>query len=155
MWGSGGQLLWLVGAVTTDPRGRQIDHRTIRIRQGPIGGEHMRVRWIARGLGGFLVLTWLLILGLSAIGDEQALAGEGLLLLVLVLTGCLAIGLAWRRERLGGGLLVLDGLLLSAFAYFSAGHNRGFSILVSGAPFVVCGALFLMAEGSGKRKGSA
>lgn len=61
----------------------------------------------------------------------------------LIVSVC-GVLIAWRRERAGGAILVLCGLALSVFAYFSAGHNKAFAILVSGVPFFVPGVLFLL-----------
>jgi high-affinity Fe2+/Pb2+ permease len=62
----------------------------------------------------------------------------------LMIASASGVLIAWRREAMGGATLVVCGLALSVFAYFSAGHNKAFAILVSGVPFFVTGVLFLL-----------
>ena len=100
-----------------------------------VGGPAIKwPRWIARGLG--------------------TLAGAWWLLAVLVIANVAGVALAWWRERLGGAILALAGAALCLFAYVTAGHNKGFAVLVSGAPFTVSGVLFLVSSERAKTPSS-
>jgi hypothetical protein len=59
------------------------------------------------------------------------------------------VRLGWIARGLG----TLAGAALCVFAYLTAGHNQGFAVLVSGAPFLLAGILLLVsskrANGSG------
>ncbi len=55
----------------------------------------------------------------------------------------LGVLIAWRRERIGGTVMVIGAIALGTFAYVTAGHNKVFAVLVSGVPFLVPGILFL------------
>jgi hypothetical protein len=41
------------------------------------------------------------------------------------------------------GLGTLAGVVLCSFAYLTAGHNKGFAVLASGAPFLLSSVLIL------------
>ena len=103
------------------------------------------IRWIARGLGSLMAGMWLFVGAVSAMTERDPWTLESALMAAF--TGALALGVvvAWRRERLGGTVLVITALAFSTFAYFSAGRNKGYAMLVSGAPFLVVGLLFLAA----------
>lgn len=105
------------------------------------------MRWIARGIGSLAGTFWLLALITSAIAE--AISGhspwslEGAVLAGLVITAALGVLIAWWREGIGGTIVVIGGVALSTFAYFTAGHNKGLAVLVSGVPFLVSGIMFL------------
>ena len=44
-------------------------------------------------------------------------------------------------------------MALSAFAYVTAGQNKLFAVLVSGAPFMVAGALFVVSGWRSSKRG--
>ena len=77
--------------------------------------------------------------------EEDALA-EGIAVTILAIANILGVVLAFRRERLGGMVLVATGLAFSIFAIFSAGRNHALAAAVSGGPFIVSGVLFLLAS---------
>jgi hypothetical protein len=77
--------------------------------------------------------------------EEDALA-EGIAVTTLAIVNILGVVLAFRRERLGGIVLVATGLAFSIFAIFSAGRNQALAAGVSGGPFIVSGVLFLLAS---------
>ena len=49
-----------------------------------------------------------------------------------------------NREKIGGILVIACGIILSASAYISSGHNRVMAMLMTGGPLVVSGILFLI-----------
>ena len=118
------------------------------------------VRWIARGIGTLASAFWLFALGANGISDALSGRGapslEGIGLGSLVVLSVVGVALAWRRERLGGAVASVGGIALCIFAFFSAGHNKGYAMLVSGGPFLVAGLLFLAyAQSSGHSKSNA
>jgi hypothetical protein len=108
------------------------------------------LRWIARGLGTLSSAWWLFIGIAEAIFGREPWPLEGAMLSVLAGANAVGVAIAWWRERIGGTVLVIAGTALCAFAYVTAGHNKGFAVLVSGGPFLVTGILFLA---SGWRSG--
>jgi hypothetical protein len=107
------------------------------------GQTRKRLRWIGRGWGTFAGAWWLLTGVVHLIVGREPLTAEGALLGVLIVANVAGVVLAWWRGRLGGIVLILAGAALCVFAYLSAGHNKGFAVLVSGAPFLLAGVLIL------------
>lgn len=68
---------------------------------------------------------------------------EGFVLGVLIITITILTVLAWRWEQQAGALLLLCGISLSLFALNTAGRNHISAMLVSGAPFILSGFLFI------------
>jgi hypothetical protein len=62
----------------------------------------------------------------------------------LIVVSALAVLIAWRWAGIGGLLVILSGVAHSAFALIASGRNRGIAMLISGGPFIVIGALFLL-----------
>jgi hypothetical protein len=119
------------------------------------GGPAMNsIRWIARGVGLLLAVFWLLTGIGSATVERGPLTVESAMLAVFMITLVLGVFISWRRERIGGTLLVICGAAFSAFAYFSAGRNKGFAMLVSGGPVMLSGMLFLASWWRGARSGT-
>jgi hypothetical protein len=93
---------------------------------------------------GTLAGAWWLLTGVAhLIAGREPFTWEGALLGALIVANVTGVLLAWWRARLGGTVLVLAGAALCVFAYVSAGHNKGFAVLVSGAPFLLAGVLIL------------
>ena len=106
------------------------------------------LRWIARGLGTLAGAWWLLSGIAHAIWGREPLTVEGALLGALIVANVAGVALAWWRAPVGGVVLALAGAALCVFAYLTAGHNKGFAVLVSGAPFTVAGVLLLVSARS-------
>jgi hypothetical protein len=104
-----------------------------------------RIRRTARGIGAF-VAAYCLVMGIGyGIAEPEPLALENVIMAVLISASVLGIFIGWRRERASGTLLVICAVAHSTFAFFAAGHSRGFAMLISGGPFLLIGALFLLA----------
>ena len=107
-----------------------------------------RVRRTARAIGTFAGAYWLLaVIGsfiAEMLSNSARLTLEGVILGILVIAAALGVLVAWRREGVGGTIVVVCGAAHSVFAYVVAGHHKGFAVLVSGVPFLVAGALFLV-----------
>ena len=61
-------------------------------------------------------------------------------LLIITVLGVL---IAWTREGVGGTLLVVGAIALSASSYVIAEHDKVWNMLFMGGPFLVAGVLFL------------
>lgn len=101
------------------------------------------IRWIARGMGSVLVAMWLFAGIGSALVESAPFTLESAMMAGFITTAVLGVLIAWRRERIGATILIVCGVLFSTFAYFSAGRNKGLAMLVSGAPVLLTGILFL------------
>ena len=101
------------------------------------------MRWGARGIGSLAGAWWLLIGIIEAIWNRTPWSLEGAMLAGLVGATVLGVLIAWWREGIGGTIVVVAAVALCIFAYVTAGHNKVFAVLVSGAPFLVAGILFL------------
>jgi len=107
-----------------------------------------RIRRTARAIGSFAAAYWLLaVIGgfiAELLSNSARLTLEGVIIGILVIAAALGVLVAWRREGVGGALVLLCGAAHSVFAYVVAGHHKAFAVLVSGAPFLLSGALFLV-----------
>ena len=101
------------------------------------------MRWIARGIGSFIAASWWLAGIAGALYEREPWTLESAIMAGFMITSGLGVLIAWRREGIGGAVLVIHGMLFSTFGYFSAGRNKGFAMLVSGGPFLLVGILFL------------
>ncbi|NKQ36799.1 MAG: hypothetical protein HF973_14445 [Chloroflexi bacterium] len=101
------------------------------------------LRWLARGVGSVLAALWLFIGLSSAILGDEPWTPESYFMVGFMAGGVILPIIAWRWEKVGGILLIIFGLIFSTFAYFSAGHNQWFAVLISGIPFLITGILFL------------
>lgn len=109
-------------------------------------------RIIARTIGTAAAVWWLFSLISSMVLDfGTPLTLEAAMMVTLVLGSIAGVILAWFREGPGGIVLGCFSVSLSIFAYFSAGHNRMFAVVISGLPFVIAGIMFLIL-GYGKKK---
>ncbi len=104
------------------------------------------LRYIARGTGTVLAAAWLFTGVVGALFEREPWTWESTIMGVLILALSLGVAIAWRREALGGAIVLAAGVAFTAFAYLSAGRNKGFAMLVSGMPFLTVGALFWAAH---------
>jgi hypothetical protein len=103
------------------------------------------LRWSARAVGSLPALGWVSVGLVSALLEREPWTRESAWMVLLISVLTLAVLLAWRREKLGGALLVVGAVAFGLFAYVTAGRNKGYAMLVSGGPFLLSGALFLAA----------
>lgn len=68
---------------------------------------------------------------------------EGTMLAGLLIVTVLAVLIAWRREGIGGTLLVIGAIALSVFSTTCTECNGISIILLMGGPFLVAATLFL------------
>jgi len=103
------------------------------------------IRWAARIFGIIVAGFWVLSLVASSIAEfGTPIILEGIILGALVVINTAGVIIAWRREKVGGIIIVAGAMMLSIFAYISAGHNKIFAVLVSGFPFLISGIIFLV-----------
>jgi membrane protease YdiL (CAAX protease family) len=108
----------------------------------------MKKTWInitAKVIGSIAAAYWFVaVFGNLISGDETGISLEGIILTVLVCIAIAGVLVAWMREKTGGVIVSIAALALCIFAYVTAGRNKGFAVLVSGAPFLLSGILFLL-----------
>jgi len=105
------------------------------------------MRWIARIVSLLATAAWALIM-LDIILCEVivgciTITWETGFLVFLVATSLLSVVLAWHREDIGGVAMLLWGLVLTMIAYATSRPYEIVSMLATGIPFMVAGALFL------------
>lgn len=103
------------------------------------------LRWISRIAGTLVAGFWLSMGILSAIFEREPWTVEGFIMASLIVASAVGVGLAWWRARLGGIVLLLVGVAHCIFALVEARHNVAFAVLISGVPYLIVGALFLLA----------
>jgi hypothetical protein len=95
---------------------------------------------------GAVVAGFWLFMGIGhAIDGSEPFTAESAVMATLMSASVLGVLIAWRREGLGGAIVVACGVAHSTFALFAAGRNHVFAMLVSGGPFLLIGVLFLLA----------
>jgi hypothetical protein len=102
------------------------------------------IRWTARILASLVTLFWLLAGILSGLNEMEPLNLESAIMTLLILSSTAFVVIAWFRERLGGLLLLLVGVGHSVFALLVAGHNHAMAVAISGLPYLIFGAMFLL-----------
>jgi hypothetical protein len=71
---------------------------------------------------------------------------QGTILGGLGITIVLGVLIAWRWERVGGTILVIGAIAISAFGYITAGRYKVWVALFSGGPYLVAGILWRVAS---------
>ena len=71
---------------------------------------------------------------------------QSALLAALIVFSAGATAIAWWREHIGGLLLLAAGIGQAAFSLTTGGPNRLLAMAISGGPFLVSGALFLLSS---------
>jgi hypothetical protein len=104
-------------------------------------------RWLcpfARLWGTLAAAVWLVVWVLAGVSGDAPWTAESSVLATLIIASVLGVIVGWWRAGFGGMLLVIAAVAHAIFAYLTAEHNQGLSILVTGGPFLVAGALFLL-----------
>ena len=105
------------------------------------------MRWPARTISLLATAIWFLIM-LDIILCEFVvgcitITWETAFLVFLVVASALSVIFAWRREGIGGLVMILWGLMFSIIAYITSRPYQIVSILATGVPFIIAGSLFL------------
>ena len=96
------------------------------------------VRWVARIVGTLTALLVLVFLLAYALGDEGEGGTAGLQAAVFLSIFILSVALAWKWERVGGVLLLINSVV------FLIVETRGIWPPTPLTLFPVCGVLFLV-----------
>jgi hypothetical protein len=108
---------------------------------------HQTARWVARTISTLAAAFWLLILldilACDALVGFVCLNWEMAILAGLVAASVLSVVIAWRREGIGGLVMILWGLAFSIIACVTSHPQQTLSMLVTGVPFLIAGLLFL------------
>ena len=107
------------------------------------------MQWSAR------VISTVVALFLALMGFGQALEEgdfsstnpegyKGLVIVAFILAYLVAVVIAWFRERTGGALLLVLGLVAIIAFMVAEGPQDYWVTLIIGAPFVLSGILYLM-----------
>ena len=112
------------------------------------------IRWIALTISSLAAAFWLLILIDIFLCDLVvgcvSVTWDMALLLFLVVASIACVVIAWRWENIGGPVLIFWGLAFTAIAYATSRPQQGFSMLVTGVPFLLAGLLFMLSWLSGR-----
>jgi hypothetical protein len=100
--------------------------------------------WLARLWGTLAAAFWLFVWVLAGIGGDAPWTAESSVLAALVIASTLGVIVGWWRADLGGMVLVIVAVAHAVFAFLIAENSQGFAMLISGGPFLVAGALFLL-----------
>jgi hypothetical protein len=115
-----------------------------------------RGRWgvAARIVGTLTALSWVFILVASLIAEGfDSIEAEGMVLVALILFAVIGVAIGFTREDTGGVIVLAAGVALAVFAVIAAGRNHWLAVLVSGGPFILTGALFLISAHRNAQQG--
>lgn len=105
-------------------------------------------RWLGRVISTLAATFWLLILldivACDALVGFACVNWEMVLLILFVTVSVFSVILAWRKEGIGGFLMLVWGIIFTLIAAIDSGSYQAISMLVSGVPFIVSGLLFLI-----------
>jgi len=105
------------------------------------------IRWSALTISSLTAAFWLLILIDILLCDLVvgcvSVTWDMGLLLFLVIASIASVAIAWRRENIGGPVLIIWGLAFATIAYVTSRPHQAFSMLVTGVPFLIAGLLFM------------
>lgn len=102
------------------------------------------IKWIARFIGGLaLVFFGVFIIGegLPKWSETEDMQLKSMLMLLLFAAGGYVF--AWFREKEGGFVLTISGVLLGMNMFYHGGANDATAALIFMLPFLVPGLLFL------------
>ncbi len=104
-------------------------------------------KWSARILGGLAVLIFIVFLFGEGLSDlMNSYSGHQTSMLLLIGFAILGYLFAWFREREGGLVLIISGIIIGLNLFYSGGMKGFAFILVYSLPAIITGALFLLAE---------
>ena len=110
------------------------------------------LRRFARTIGSVFMAFFLLIGIGSAFSDDEPWTWESIVIVVLFIILTVGVVVAWWREGIGGTIITIGAITLGIFAYFSAGHNKVYAMLIMGGPLLASGISFLICWRRANRK---
>lgn len=106
--------------------------------------------WFARISGVIVSAIWLyyLIRYISKIGFQALLTSSptGIILFLLITTVSIGVGIAWSKPLSGGKFIIVLGVLLGIFNYFSTTQGRLIAVAFQGLPYFLVGLLFIQSQ---------
>ena len=107
-----------------------------------------RLRLTARIISSLAAFFLILFLAGGAVEeliaeDAKGLSMEGVTLGIIALAAIAGCIISFKKERLGGIILMLASLSFSIHIAFAAGRNHFLAWLMVGFPYLLAGALFL------------
>lgn len=107
----------------------------------------LSLRWIARVISTcfalFWLFVWLDIVACDVLFGMICIDWEMALLAFFAVASVFSVILAWRKEGIGGSVMLLWGIGFTLFAALNAETNPAISMLISGVPFFIAGIFFL------------
>ena len=101
-------------------------------------------RWLGRAIATLFIAFWLFIIAAGAVTDSgDPWTWESTGVVVLFVVSAISVAIAWPRQGIGSLLVLSCGVAYGAFAYLSAGHNKGLAVATAGGPLMVSGTLLL------------
>jgi len=88
-------------------------------------------RTTAQFFGSIVVAFWLLMGVGYAFSESGPFTWESAVITALIIITTVGFVIAWRREKIGGTILIVAGVIHSTFAGIVSGHNHLYAILIS------------------------
>ena len=101
------------------------------------------IKWLARLLGGLAVIFFLYVL-VSIAGSQNSEEFSLPYNSMMLLLGFAALGylFAWFREKEGGIVMIVAGIIMGMYMYYNGGSANIWSFAMYTLPFVIPGLLF-------------
>lgn len=100
------------------------------------------LRWIARITGALALLYYLLLIARQHGAFVHDLFGEMRNISILLLFGAAGYLFAWFREKEGGAVMLISGILMGLYFFYRTGPLHSLFALFQGLPFMVPGFIF-------------
>lgn len=105
------------------------------------------VRWLARLIGGVAILAFIVILFGGSLDDfMNSYSGHRNSMAFLMGFAILGYVFAWFREREGGLILIISGIIIGLNMFYSGGMKEISLTAAYPLPPLVSGTLFLIAD---------
>ena len=101
------------------------------------------LRYAARIIGTVVAGLWVMVGSMHLIGEREPWTVDGAIMTGLIVASAVSVYVAWRRERLGGLLVLACGVGHSVFALIASTRNQGLAVMLAGGPLLIAGILFL------------
>lgn len=110
------------------------------------------LRWLARLIGGVSILAFIVISFSGGLEDfMNSYSGHRNSMAFLMGFAILGYVFAWFREREGGLILIISGIIIGLNMFYSGGMKEISLAIAYPLPALVCGALFLIADKHSKQ----
>lgn len=116
------------------------------------------LRGFARAMGVLASIPFVLFLICSGAEVRPELSWgspQGMPLFVVLTMATLGVLIAWRRERIGGGMAVVCAAAVPALVCLGSGRDMVYAALMISIPYLGAGALFLACDWMTRKVGVA